>query len=126
MYIAEAHAADEWPINSRRCGGPANSVRAPRSLEERCAVARRMRSALKLPPSELRVLADGMDDAFLRTYAAWPIRLYGVGRDGRLGVVAQPRHGAFELPPLRDWLLAECAAARAEEEKDDDDDDDRR
>ena len=59
--------------------------------------------------SELTVLADGMDDGFLRAYAAWPVRLFGVGHDGRLGAIAQPESAAFRLPPLRDWLLAECA-----------------
>ena len=116
VYIAEAHATDQWPINSARCRGPGNSVVAPTTLDERAAIARRMVAALEL--GDVPILADGMDDAFLRAYAAWPVRLYGVGRDGRLGVVAQPQHGQFELPPLRDWLLAECAASReaAEEE----------
>ena len=31
VYIAEAHAADVWPINSSRCGGPRNTVLAPTS-----------------------------------------------------------------------------------------------
>ena len=109
VYIAEAHAADEWPINSSRCRGPANSIVAPRSLDERRAVARRMVDSLGL--NGLRVLADGIDDAFLTAYAAWPVRLYGVGRDGLLARIAQPEHGQFHLPQLRDWLLAECDSA---------------
>lgn len=55
------------------------------------------------------VLADGMDDALLEAYAAWPVRLYGVRRDGTLGCVAQPESAAFRLPPLRAWLLQACA-----------------
>ena len=37
-YIAEAHAVDEWPINSTRCRGPANTVNKPTTLDERRAV----------------------------------------------------------------------------------------
>ena len=102
VYIAEAHAADEWPINSTRCAGPANSVHTHRSLGERTAAAARMVGALELQGMPL--LCDGMDDAFLRTYAAWPIRLYGL-RDGYLDVIAEPRAAIFQLPPLRQWLL---------------------
>ena len=54
VYIAEAHAADQWPINSTRYAGPGNEVAAPRSLAERRAVARRMRAAL---PVELDCIA---------------------------------------------------------------------
>ena len=103
VYIAEAHAADVWPINSCRSAGPGNSVRAPTSLDERRAVAARMVAALpSLAP--LPLLVDGMDDAFLTAYAAWPIRLYGV-RGGVLERVGQPHHAAFELQPFREWLL---------------------
>jgi len=108
-YIAEAHAADEWPINSTRCRGPGNSIARPTTLEERRSVARRMCEALQLG-EELMVLADGMDDAFLEDYAAWPVRLFGVGADGRLGAIAQPQSATFRLPPLRDWLLQACAS----------------
>ena len=48
VYIAEAHAADVWPINSTRCGGPANAVTTPATLAERCATARAMSAALPL------------------------------------------------------------------------------
>jgi len=57
---------------------------------------------------DVAVLADGIDDAFLDAYAAWPVRLYGVGRARSLARIAQPDHGQFHLPALREWLLAEC------------------
>lgn len=110
-YIAEAHAVDEWPINSTRCRGPANTVNKPTTLDERRAVARQMVKALRL--GELTVLADAMDDGLLEAYAAWPVRLFGVCADGTLGAITQPEGAAFRLPPLRDWLLKECGAARA-------------
>ena len=118
VYIAEAHAADVWPINSGRCAGPANSVVWPRSLDERRAVAARMLEALpclasrhRLQPhvlvdvtqavtpyiqvaslciqASLPLLIDGLDDAFLTAMAAWPIRLFGV-RGGAAGLRWRP------------------------------------
>ena len=107
VYIAEAHAADEWPINSSRCAGPANSVRRPTNLAERRAVAERMLRALPcLAP--LPLLVDGMEDALLTALAAWPVRLYGV-RGGVLERIGQPHRASFELQPFRDWLLGEAA-----------------
>jgi hypothetical protein len=80
------------------------------TLAERRAAALRMGEALPcLGEAGIVTLADGMDDRFLETYAAWPVRLFGVRRDGTLGAIAQPRGGAFHLAPLREWLLGECA-----------------
>jgi hypothetical protein len=31
VYITEAHAADEWPINSGRFNGPGNSIDQPKT-----------------------------------------------------------------------------------------------
>ena len=111
VYIAEAHAADEWPIGSTRCAGPGNSVARPTSLAERQALSRRMVEALRLDEGGPPVYVDGMDDAFLETYAAWPVRIFGIGRDGRLARIAQPEAATFQLPPLREWLLAEASRA---------------
>lgn len=81
----------------------------PTSLAERCALARRMVEALGLEASGLPVYADALDDAFLETYAAWPVRLFGVDCEGRLARIAQPEEANFRLPALRDWLLTEVA-----------------
>ena len=109
VYIAEAHAADEWPINSTRCAGPGNSVLRPTSLTQRCTLAHRMVHALQLQESGIPVYADGLDDAVLEAYAAGPIRLVGIDRQGRLAQIAQPEQGSFRLPALREWLLEEAA-----------------
>jgi len=114
VYIAEAHAADVWPINSTRCSGPGNSVLTPTSLEERSAVAERMVESLKLRGTHVSVLVDGMDDAFLETYASWPIRLYGVSRAARLERIASPKAATFELASFRLWLLEQCDAMQGQ------------
>ena len=95
VYIAEAHASDQWPINSSRCAGPGNSVTAPTSLDERRRVAARMLDALPcLAP--LPLLVDDVDDALLRTLAAWPVRLFGVHR-GVLEFIGEPSQAAIVL-----------------------------
>ena len=106
VYVAEAHAADVWPINSTRCSGPGNSFVAHRTQAERAAAAQRMVHALGL--GEVPLLCDGIDDAFLKAYAAWPIRMYGL-MAGRVEVIAEPHGSSFELPPLREWLLRRCS-----------------
>jgi len=114
VYIAEAHAADQWPINSSVCAGPANSVLAPTSVSERRAVAAHMLAALPcLAP--LPLLVDGLDDAFLRALAAWPVRLFGV-RHGVLERIGQPHEAAVALPPFREWLLETTAEAEGGED----------
>jgi len=107
VYIAEAHAADAWPINSSACHGPGNSVLTPRSLAERCETAARMAAALGLGgcargPS---IVVDSMDDGFLETFAAWPTRLFGISADGcTIERIAQPHDASFELAPMLEWL----------------------
>ena len=70
VYIAEAHAVDEWQL-------PANLdddvlLRQHTTLDDRRAAARAgvERLGLTMP-----VLVDGMDDAVSEAFAAWPERL---------------------------------------------------
>ena len=106
VYIAEAHASDEWPINSSRCNGPSNTVRRPRTLAERCAVVRRMRRSLSMHDQEgPMTFVDDVDDAFMHAYAAWPIRMYAIERDGSIAHVARPENARFSLAAMRDWLI---------------------
>ena len=57
----------------------------------------------------LPLLVDGLDDAFLRAFAAWPVRLFGV-RAGVLERIGRSVHAAVELPPFRGWLLKATSA----------------
>ena len=115
VYIAEAHAADVWPINSSRCAGPANTLVTPTTLEERRRHARMMLDALPAL-RHVDILVDDIDDAFLETYAAWPIRMYGV-HCGALGAVVLPSRATFDLAPMREWILGACGAAEASASK---------
>jgi hypothetical protein len=105
VYIAEAHAQDVWPISSARysCDGRPVTVLAPSTTAERRQIAadfvRRYR--VRLP-----VLVDGIDDAFERALAPWPLRFYVVDEDtGQLRYIAQPQACSYDLSKLRDWLL---------------------
>lgn len=105
VYIAEAHASDKWPINSTAYAGPGNSVRTHHTISERIATCKRMLSALELDGAGVEAFVDRMDDAFLDTFACWPTRLFGIGRDGHtVERIAMPCDGAFEISPMLEWL----------------------
>ena len=116
MYVAEAHAEDEWPISSGRYtadGCPVN-LKQPRSAEERIAAAAAFQQAYAI---DLPILIDppqpSSDGAFEATYAPWPLRFYGCeGADGqwRLRYIATPKQCEYSLVDLRAWLMSSLAA----------------
>ena len=91
-YIAEAHALDEWKMQSNVDVGVL--LRQHVTIEERFAAAREgvERLGLTMP-----VLVDGMDDAVSAAFAAWPERLFVADAGGRLAFVGGP--GPFEFDP---------------------------
>jgi hypothetical protein len=101
VYIAEAHALDEWQMESNLEEGVL--LRQHVTLDERFAAARAgvERLGLTMP-----VLVDGMDDAVSEAFAAWPERLYVAAAGGRLTFVGGS--GPFEFDP-------DAAAAALEE-----------
>jgi len=52
------------------------------SLEDRIKVASKMKEEMEIN-SKVEVLVDGMEDAFNKEFAAWPIR-YFIAKEGRL------------------------------------------
>jgi hypothetical protein len=92
VYIAEAHALDEWQMQSNLDEGVL--LRQHVTLDERFAAARAgvERLGLTMP-----VLVDGIDDAVSEAFAAWPERLYVAEPGGRLAYVGGP--GPFEFDP---------------------------
>lgn len=74
IYIREAHPTDKWSID-------ANAVQRkdPTTLEERRATAEECESTLQYG---IKTYVDDMDDAVATAYAAWPERLYLIGRGG--------------------------------------------
>ena len=79
IYIREAHPDDGWrvPENLRQ----EIHIREPRRMSERKAVATLCQINLDL---EMPMLADSIDNGVEESYIALPMRLYLIGRDGRI------------------------------------------
>jgi len=92
VYIAEAHSADGWQMASNEAEGVL--IDQPRAFAEREAAATRCAETLGLT---IPTLIDGMDDAALDAFAAWPERIFIAGADGRLRYCGGP--GPFEFKP---------------------------
>jgi len=97
VYIAEAHAADEWPA-----GDSVSFTKAPTSVEERLGLARNLANEQF---EGVDVLVDALDNTFLQTFSAWPFR-YFVVEGGRLVLKAQPdsREFSYNVMDIEDWL----------------------
>ncbi len=73
----------------------------PRTAEERAKVAGDCRKGLKL---SMPMLLDGMDNAANEAYAAWPDRLYIVGKDGRIAYKGAPGPAGFNPAEMEQAL----------------------
>lgn len=103
VYIAEAHAMDEWPINSARgsiTGQPIN-FNQPISDSQRLSLAIQFVSDYQFL---IPTVIDLIDNAFEEAFASWPLRFFVV-RDGKLVFKAQPRDTTYYFSDLRDFLI---------------------
>lgn len=105
LYIVEAHAVDEWPV------GDPLVVTQPRTIAERCGVARAFVDEYKL---RLPMVVDQIDNDFSEQYAGWPVRFYVVQRqqhddNWKLLFKAQPddKNTYDSVPKQLDNFLAE-------------------
>jgi len=75
VYIAEAHANDEWPIG--------NVIDLPqhRSTQQRIDAAKQCIEATQIEWRCVVARCDDDDDPFERLYAPWPLRFFIVARD---------------------------------------------
>lgn len=104
VYILEAHAVDEWPINSGRYNrgrGPV-CVKQPTTNQERLQLANRFR--IDFDCKEIPMLVDSIDNEFEKKYAPWPLRFYGI-KDNTLSYVANPKDCSFDPIEIRDWCV---------------------
>jgi len=98
VYIAEAHAYDEWPVGDHYLLG--RKVFQPRFLQERLELAQQFKQdfgysfeVLVDDPGldvELHGGGGGIGGGFEAVYAAWPTRFYLVDGARRISWIAQP------------------------------------
>jgi len=100
VYVAEAHARDEWPVGQR-----ISAIEQPTTLEQRVAAAR---SFVEMHGVRMDVLVDTMSNEFLHTWGSWPFRFYGL-EAGCVALKAQPGQDSpscYNLQDLEDWLAS--------------------
>lgn len=108
VYVAEAHASDEWPIASGRYNQGRGPVTVPqtRSNEARVEAARRFASdfgADKWCSIATDFLPDDgvtSDGEFEKLYAPWPLRFYVI-RNKQLRYISNPEACTYDLAKLR-------------------------
>lgn len=101
VYIKEAHpeSADEAAlIHNVRAG---IHVEEPTTDTDRAIVARNMCNTLK---THMPCVVDGVDNRINDTYAAWPARIYIVGKDGKVSYRSNPGPEGFKPAEAKDAL----------------------
>lgn len=105
VYIAEAHALD-GPMPNNRPGSPL--IEEPETLEERLAVAGRCTVALSL--AKIPALVDRLDNAALKSYAAFPDRLFLINKQGRISFAGDRGPSGFNPAELEDAIRKQLKA----------------
>lgn len=85
VYIAEAHADDEWPIGSDLV------FNQPKTIQDRNQIVGKFLSEtdFKWP-----TVMDNENNQFDEIYAAWPLRFYII-KNNRLTYIAAPENGGY-------------------------------
>jgi hypothetical protein len=106
VYIAEAHAVDEWQLASNEKENI--YLKQHNHFEERVAAAKLCAAELQL---QMPTLVDGMDNAANTLFAAWPERIYIMDKGGT--VYYRGGYGPYDFKPdeARSALEALLAAA---------------
>lgn len=95
VYIREAHPLDGWDLGSE------NRLRDPQTIEERRQVAGQCEAAMQYG---IRTYIDEMDDAVMKTYAAWPERLYLVDTQGHIAYAGGLGPWGFKPDELKEAI----------------------
>ncbi|CAF0970119.1 unnamed protein product [Rotaria sordida] len=104
IYIAEAHARDQWPV-----GKTISCVDQPTTLEQRLENARQCKENFNF---EVLMLVDNMENTFHNTYGSWPFRFY-VMYQGKLVFKAEPDPETFcyNMKDLDTWITNFCPSS---------------
>ena len=92
VYIREAHPSDGWQVGKNVRDGVVHEQ--PKSEAERAKVASLCvtRLSIKVP-----CLIDDQKATAQQAYAAWPDRVYVVGKDGRIAFKGEPGPRGFSV-----------------------------
>ena len=106
VYIREAHPDDGWrvPENLRQN----IRFREPRSDAERTAVATVCQINLEL---QMPMLADTIDNSVEESYIALPMRLYLIGREGKIAYTGERGPSGFNPDSWEAAIDAEIGIA---------------
>jgi type I thyroxine 5'-deiodinase len=77
------------------------AVAAPRSLEQRCALAGTCATKLAL---QIPAVVDDIQNSTEIAYTAWPDRLYVIDRQGRVAYKSKPGPFGFKPEEVRKTL----------------------
>jgi hypothetical protein len=95
VYTLEAHAANEWPVNSNIVYNQTTI------LKDRLSVATDFIDSYKV---KIPVVLDSCStNDFSNVYASWPVRFYII-HQGKLTFIAQPVKASFALSDIYDAL----------------------
>jgi len=104
VYIAEAHAVDEWPVALLD-----KDFEQHKSLEDRLQAAREFKADHEIAaPLATEIYADTIGNDFNESYSSWPFRFWVI-EQGAVGFKAMPQHSTYDLQTLEDWLQARFA-----------------
>jgi len=131
VYILEAHACDEWPVQMAD-----REVPQHKSLEDRLSAARAFYEEGHLTSQYLPLYADDSNNSFNATYASWPFRFWVILPSGdrhhhevekrssagnhfeekapkaRIALKAMPKDASYDLNELEVWLENYFASSR--------------
>ena len=92
VYIAEAHAVDEWQLSFNEQEGI--RLKQHGHFDERLAAAELCERELGL---RMPILVDGMDNVASTLFAAWPERIYILDKGGT--VYYRGGYGPYDFNP---------------------------
>jgi len=96
IYIAEAHAIDEWPLGRTVC------LNQHKTLQERVTVANNFVNDYNY---EIPVFVDGMENTFDYHYGAWPERYFLFDKSGKIIQAAMPTNEfGYDRSEIDTWL----------------------
>ena len=95
IYIREAHAADEWPMDYLNEGINVN-FKKPKVLHQRIVLAQKFVDQFQI---KLPIYVDGIDDTISSLYSAAPERLYII-KNNRVNYKGGPGPMCYDLEEL--------------------------